>query len=98
MISVTAISGLPSLLKSPTATAQGLAPTAKVVWGAKLGTVAPGVVVFSNTDTVPGVKFAITRSGLPSLLKSATATEVGSVPVAKLTCGANVGFTAPGAV
>ena len=41
------MSGLPSLLKSPTATAEGSVPTAKVVAAPKLPVPVP-----SSTDTV----------------------------------------------
>src|SRR5205809_730487 len=45
-------SGLPSPLMSPTATESGVDPAAKLCWVAKVGTVAPGAVLFSSTDTV----------------------------------------------
>ena len=132
-------SGLPSPLTSATATGTGECPVAKVCWAAKAPW-APGVVVFSSTDTVlscfvgddevglavavdvrhrhgevgsdPGgegllggegrrgrrpasscsaaptpcwsLKLATTRSGLPSPLTSAVATELGRCPVAKV--------------
>src|SRR5262245_35836346 len=66
-------SGLPSPLKSPTATERGRTPQGKVCWSAKLGVVPPAGVVLSNTDTElslpPQVTsaqspFATTRSGL----------------------------------
>src|SRR5918993_949645 len=47
--------------------------------GARLGT-----VVFNTTATVLVVGWAVVRSGLPSALKSATATEAGRVPVGTL--------------
>src|SRR5438105_13943496 len=40
--------------------------------------------VFSSTDTLLESKLQTTRSGLPSLLKSPVATEVGPVPIGRL--------------
>jgi len=57
---------------------------------AKVGVVAPGVVLFSSTDTLLEFLLATTRSGLPSPLRSATATEKGFVPVAKSLWAASV--------
>src|SRR5208282_382351 len=69
-------SGLPSPLMSATVTELGKPPVAKVCWAAKLGVVAPGVVVLSSTETfADGYPFATIRSGLPSPLTSATVTE-----------------------
>src|SRR5258707_58492 len=68
-------SGLPSPLTSATATERGGLPVAKVCWVAKEGVVAPGAVVFNSTDTVAEAELLTTRSGLPSPLMSATATE-----------------------
>ena len=52
---------------------------------------APGAVVFSSTDTVSEFELATTRSGLPSPLTSAAATEPGSLPVAKVCWAAKAG-------
>src|SRR5271166_3871509 len=91
-------SGRPSPFKSATATERGSTPVAKDCWAAKLGVVAPAAVVFSSTDTVPEYKLATMRSGRPSPFKSATATERGSTPVAKVCWAAVLGVVAPAAV
>src|SRR5579883_3155857 len=88
-------SGLPSPLKSPATTVEDSKPAAKVCWGAKVGVVAPVGVVFSSTDTVPDRKLAMARSGLPSPLRSPTATESGALPVAKVRWAAKLGTVAP---
>src|SRR5204862_7330317 len=75
----TAISGLPSLLKSPTPTERGSVPTGKLVAVPKLPLPSP-----SRIDTLSELMFAVARSGLPSLLKSPTATKIGYVPTGKL--------------
>src|SRR5262245_10063895 len=72
-------SGLPSRLKSPTATDCGHVPTPKLVAAPK-----PPVPLPSSTDTLAESTLAVTRSGLPSRLKSPTATDCGSAPTAKL--------------
>ena len=94
----TAKSGRPSPFTSPNATLYGLPPVAKVCWAAKLGLVAPAAVVFSNTDTVADPTLPTTRSGRPSPFTSATATEGGLLPVAKVCWAAKVGVVAPAAV
>src|SRR5208282_979882 len=91
-------SGLPSPLTSAAVTEAGPMPTAKVCWVAKLGVVAPGAVVLSSTDTVPLPPFATIRSGLPSPLTSATVTEAGQLPTAKVCGVAKLSVVAPGAV
>ena len=91
-------SGKPSPLTSATITDDGPPPVAKVFCVAKLGMAAPGAVVFSSTETVPSVKFATIRSGLPSPLRSAAVTQIGSTPVAKVLCVAKLAVVAPGAV
>ena len=68
-------SGLPSPLTSAAVTEKGTDPVAKVCCAAKLGVVAPGAVVLSSTETVLSLRFATTRSGLPSPLTSAAVTE-----------------------
>src|SRR5262249_25507411 len=82
-------SGLPSLLKSPTARAVGCGPAAKVTGAAKLTVEPPGAVVFRDTQTLPPERRA--RSGLPSSLKSATATWLGTEPVGMGPCGSKRG-------
>ena len=57
--------------------------------------VAPAAVVFSSTDTVLRPTFATIRSGLPSPLMSATATERGWMPVAKVVWAAKEAVVAP---
>src|SRR5262249_14995600 len=78
---VTTRSGLRSQLKSPTAREWGAVPVAKFCWVAKEEVAAPAGVVLSSTDTVSAPRLAIARSSLPSPLKSATATEQGSLLV-----------------
>lgn len=68
-------SGLPSPSISAAVTEHGPLPVVKVCWGAKLGVLAPGVVVLSSTEMVLSLKFATIRSGLPSPLRSAAVTE-----------------------
>src|SRR5207245_2805946 len=75
-------SGLPSLLKSPTASEPGLVPTPKLVAAPK-----PPVPLPSRMDMLLELKLATARSGLPSLSKSPTPTEIGPVPVPKLVAG-----------
>src|SRR5207244_8704586 len=53
-------------------------PTNKVVAGGKVPSPLP-----SNTETVLDPALATARSGLPSLLKSPTATDQGAPPAAK---------------
>src|SRR4051812_47512902 len=48
----TRTSGLPSPFTSAAATPSGWSPTGRFVAAAKVGTAAPGTVVFSNTDTL----------------------------------------------
>ncbi len=91
-------SGMPSPLTSAAVTECGPLPAAKVCWVAKLAVVAPGAVVLSSTESVPSNSFATIRSGLPSPLTSATVTEIGLLPVAKVCCVAKLGVAAPGAV
>ena len=88
---VTARSGSLSWLKSPTATAAGSLPTAKLVAGPK-----PPAPLPNNTATLPALAYSATaRSGLPSWLKSPTATATGSLPTATVAAGPNPP-TAPG--
>ena len=84
----TARSSLPSPLKSPTATAKGPDPTAKLVAAPKLPVPVP-----SRTPMLLDVKllFPTARSSLPSPLKSPSATERGFVPAAKLLAAVKLG-------
>ena len=74
------ISGLPSPLKSATATDCGPVPTAN---GLPAAGVNPPVPSPKRIVTVLSPKLAVTRSRLPSLLKSPTATDCGFAPTAK---------------
>src|SRR5262249_59769944 len=66
---------------------------AKVCGGGKGGALAAAAVVFSSTAAVPGsVSLATARSGLPSPLKSPTATAKGPPPAAKVCRGAKAAF------
>src|SRR5262249_47025743 len=93
-------SGRQSPLPSAAATEYGEAPGAKGCWAAKEAVVAAGAVVFSSSDTVvePKKGLARRRSGRPSPLTSAAATETGTEPVAKVCWAAKEGTVAPGAV
>src|SRR5437879_9731988 len=68
----TARSGLPSLLKSPTATDQGAPPAAKFRAAWKVPLPLP-----SSTETVSDTALATARSGLPSQLMLPTETDSG---------------------
>src|SRR5206468_2641188 len=76
----------------------GLVPVAKVWAAPKANVVAPGGVVFRNTDNWLEPLSAETRSGRPSPFRSATATALGLVPVATVWRAAKVGVAAPGEV
>src|SRR5271169_6275586 len=79
-------SGLPSPLKSPTATDEGPDPA----WNGLPGAAAKPPDPFpSSTVTVPS-PLAMARSGLPSPLKSPTATDMGFVPTVNGLPGAAV--------
>src|SRR5262249_60314424 len=88
--------GRPSRLASPAAAVA--AAVAKLCSAPKEGAVAPGAVVFSSTDAVLEPKLARRRSGRPSPLTSAAATEYGLRPVAKVCWVAKEAAVAPGAV
>src|SRR5262249_49524616 len=98
----TARSGRPSPLKSPTPTSKGLDAVVKSCLAAKLGMVAPGVVVLRNTERVlePPLElpFAAARSGKPSPLKSPITTPTGPAAVANSFLAAKLGVAAPRAV
>src|SRR5262249_5815134 len=98
LLLTTSKSGRPSPLTSAAATDWGRLPVAKVCWGSKLGGVAPGRVVFANTDTVPEGSVGASRSGRPSPLASAATTETGRLPVAKVCWSAKLGAVAPATV
>ena len=94
----TAKSGFPSPLKSPMLTDSGLSPVGKVTWVAKVGVVAPVVVVLSRIEALSLKLFTKAKSGLPSPLMSPMLTEAGPRPVGKSTLVAKVGVVAPVAV
>src|SRR5205823_4259837 len=78
--SATARSGLPSRLKSPTASDLRPPPTAK---GEPEGCEKPPAPSPSRIVTLFELAFVTARSGLPSRLKSQTATELGTLPTSK---------------
>ena len=59
---------------------------------AKLGVLAPGLVSFSNTETLSELEFAVTRSSFPSPFRLPTVIEVGMKPVAKSCLGKKLGW------
>ncbi len=69
---------MPSPLKSPIATENGSAPTARSVVPLKPPAPSP-----RRMDTVLELTFAVAKSCLPSPLKSPIATEYGLVPTAR---------------
>ena len=71
-------SGLPSPLRSPTATEVDRRRWQSRLSG-KRGAAAPGAVVFNSTETVSD-QVGAARSGMPSPLKSPTATAVDRRP------------------
>src|SRR5688572_613543 len=73
----------------------GNPPVAKPNLVAKVGVVAPVIVVPSNTETLLELALATARSGLVSPLKSAIATKAGLAPAAKSVFGEKVGELAP---
>ena len=75
----TARSGMPSALKSSTATDLASSPTGKLVAEPKLPSPFP-----DNTDTLSELWFATARSVMPSALKSSAATERGWLPTGNL--------------
>src|ERR1041384_7055241 len=76
---VVAKSGLPSPLKSPAATPYEIWPLAVAVGPASIGASKWPSPIPSSTLPVPDPKLAVTTSGTPSRLKSATAIEYGLV-------------------
>jgi len=63
-------------------------PVGKSTLVAKVGVVAPVVVVLSRMEAVLLLLFATAKSGLPSPLMSPMLTEMGPLPVVKSTLGA----------
>jgi hypothetical protein len=88
-------SGLPSPLKSPMLTERGPVSVEKGTWVAKVGVLAPVVVVLSRMEALSGLKFAVAKSSFMSSLKSPMLTEKGSVSVGKGTWVAKVRVVAP---
>ncbi len=81
----TAKSGFKSPLKSPMLTEMGLVPVGKSTWVAKVGVVAPVGVVLSRMEALLPELFATAKSGFKSPLKSPMLTEMGPLPVGKVT-------------
>src|SRR5437763_330129 len=91
-------SGLPSALTSAAVTETGWLPALKGVGPVKLGVAAPAGVVLSSTVLPPAplvVTLAVMRSGLPSALTSAAATEKGPLPALKGVGPVKLGVAAP---
>ena len=82
---VTAKSGLPSPLMSPMLTDLGLLPVGKSTLVAKVGVVALVAVVLSRMEAMLLLLFGTTKSGFPSPLKSPMLTDLGPLPVGKVT-------------
>src|SRR5918995_1748846 len=80
----TARSRIVSLLKSPTATEIGSSPTPKLTAGVSTNVPLPFP---KSMETLSETWLATARSRIVSLLKSPTATEIGSSPTPKLTAG-----------
>ena len=91
----TAKSGRPSPLMSPILPDQGRLPVVKSTLVAKVGVLAPVVVVLSRMEALLLLMFAVAKSGFPSPLKSPMLTDWGPLPVVKVTWGAKVGVVAP---
>ncbi len=91
-------SGLLSPLMSPMLTETGPPPVGKVTWVAKVGVVALVAVVLSRMEAVLSLMFVTAKSAFSSPLMSPMLTQMGPVPVAKVTWGAKVGAAAPAAV
>ncbi|HCV32219.1 MAG TPA: hypothetical protein DGO89_19920, partial [Microcoleaceae bacterium UBA9251] len=72
----------------PMLTEKGPELVAKSTLVAKVGVVAPVVVVLSRMEALLLYRFAVAKSGLPSPLKSPMLTEKGTAPVVKSTLGA----------
>ena len=66
----TARSSFPSKLRSPMLTERGSSPAVKCSMGAKVGVVAPVVVVLMRMEVVLLLRFVVATSGEPSPLKS----------------------------
>ena len=86
----TAISGLPSRFKSPTARPHGALPepTKKSCRVAK--EMLPTLLVFRKTEMELSISFETITSSLPSPLRSATATSNGRVPAEKFCLAAKL--------
>ena len=70
--------------KSSNKILEGGTPATKSTLG--VNAILPGLLIFLKIEMVPGLEFVTTKSGLPSLSKSAAVTFVGFEPVAKITC------------
>src|SRR5918994_176412 len=88
----TARSRMVSLLKSPTATENGSSPTPKLTAGVTNNVPLPFP---KSMETLSETWLATARSRIVSLLKSPTATEIGSSPTPKLTAGVSTNVPLP---
>src|SRR5918994_830583 len=88
----TARSRIVSLLKSPTATDLGPSPTPKLTAGVTNNVLLP---VPKSMETLSEPPLATARSRMVSLLKSPTATDLGSSPTPKLTAGVSTDVPLP---
>src|SRR5260370_749702 len=79
LLLATTKSGLPSPLKSPTASEVGALPTRKLSGAPKVPSPLP-----SSTETLLEPLLATAKSSLPSPLKSPTATDQGLIPTVKV--------------
>src|SRR5207244_1962939 len=84
----TTTSKIPSLLKSPTVNAPRLGP-GKSPEGESRRVRVPSPL-FNSSVTVPSPIFSVTKSTLPSPLKSPLANEYGLMPTATVVCGLNM--------
>ena len=90
----TAKSGKLSPLKSLLSTSRGLLPVLKLTLLAKVGVVAPAVVVFKRIETIWLTEFVTAKSSFPSPLKSSMLRDQGLLPLEKSTLEAKVGVVA----
>ena len=77
----TTISGLPSPLRSPTASLLGAAPVKKSTLGLKA--IVPELLLFLRIEMLFETPFTVIRSAFPSSFTSVIATAHGKVPVLK---------------
>src|SRR5437867_66384 len=83
-------SGLPSPSRSPKATTAGVAPVVKSTFGANdPAVILPAALMLRKTETILLPLLVTIRSGFPSPSTSPMATELGELPVEKLTGAAS---------